>query len=190
VAPQLPRAQVRLKRPPRVPVALTGTPGTGKSSVAAALRGRRTSLEVSEWALASHAGRRRGRGVAVDLARLPRRLPDVDLLVGHLAHLVPVRDVIVLRCHPIELLRRLRAARRGSDAERRANAEAEALDFVLWEALRPGRRVWEIDTSGRSVADVARAVDRAWRRRGPSRYGRTDWLRDSAVTEHLLDARP
>jgi adenylate kinase len=174
----------------RGPVALTGTPGTGKSSVAAALGSRRSSIEVAAWALATHAGRRLGRGVEVDLARLPKRPPNVDLVVGHLAHLLPIRDVIVLRCHPIELLRRLQAVHRGSEALRRANAEAEALDVVLWEALRPGRRIWEIDTSGRSVADVARAVDRVWRRRGPSRYGRIDWLRDPAVTENLLDARP
>lgn len=173
--------------------ALTGTPGTGKSSVAARLAARWRMCEVAELALDLRAGRRRGRTVEVDLPRLRarirarRRLPDVDVLVGHLAHLLPVRDVIVLRCHPVELARRLRRARRGAAADRRENFLAEATDVVLREALGPGRRVWEVDTTGRTVADVAREVDRRLRRRGRSSYGTVDWLGDPRVTAHLLD---
>ena len=45
----------------------------------------------------------------------------------------------------------------------------------------------EVDTTGRSVEEVAREVDRLLRQGGPSRHGRVDWLADPRVTAHLLD---
>lgn len=174
-------------------VALTGTPGTGKSAVAAALGRRWRSVEVAELARRHHAARGRPGHVEVDLARLRRRLrassalADVDVVVGHLAHLLPIRDVVVLRCHPLELEDRLLRAHRGPAADRRENALAEATDVVLFETVRPGRRIWEVDTTGRSVASVAREVGRRLRSRGRSSYGNVDWLSDPNVTAHLLD---
>ena len=175
------------------PVALTGTPGVGKSSVARALGPALRSVEVGTLALQCACGRRTPRGVEVDLDRLAAAVrrrsvrSDFDLLVGHVAHLLPLRDVIVLRCHPSELHRRLERARRGTARERRENVVAEALDVVLVEALRPGRRVWEIDTTGRRVHEVAREVARRVRERGLPWYGTVDWLGDREVTETLLD---
>lgn len=183
----------RIPRHAGSPIALTGTPGTGKTAVAARLSPTLRSIEVADLAVGEGAGRRRGRTVTVDLARLATRLRrlspplDVDLVVGHLAHLLPFRDVIVLRCHPLLLERRLRRARRGSSADRAENVGCEATDVVLLEAVGPGRRVWEIDTTGRSVDAIAHAVLRRVRRRGASAYGTIDWLADPAVTEHLLD---
>jgi adenylate kinase len=178
------------------PIALTGTPGTGKSRVAASLAPSLRSVEVGELARAWGLARPFGGGLEVDLPHLrlavrsrTNRLP-FDLVVGHLSHLLPLRDVVVLRCHPEELARRLRSARRGSAADRQANYVAEALDVVLREAVGPGRRVWEVDTTGRSVPEVARAVARRVRERGRSSYGRTDWLADPTVTAHLLDRAP
>ncbi|MGA8542990.1 MAG: AAA family ATPase [Thermoplasmata archaeon] len=175
------------------PVALTGTPGTGKSAVARALRGRFRSIEVSELARALDAAKPVKGGVEVDLSALRRRmrrsplLRETDFVVGHLAQLLPLRDVVVLRCHPVELERRLKRARRGTPAERHENFVAEATDVVLLEALGPGRRVWEIDTSRRSVAGVAEEVARRVQRRGRSSYGTVDWLSDRRLTAHLLD---
>jgi len=110
------------------------------------------------------------------------------VLVGHLSHLLPVRDALVLRCHPVELLARLRKARRGSASDRRENVLAEATDVVLQEALGRRRRVWELDTTGRSVADVAREVDRILRDRDGPHHGAVDWLADPLVTDYLLPA--
>ena len=172
------------------PVALTGVPGTGKSTVAAHLAPGIRSVEVGDLAVTWGLARRSAGALSVDVERMRRRFrrtpPRVDLVVGHLAHLLPVRDVIVLRCHPEELRTRLERSRRGSPRERRENYVAEALDVVLVEAVRPGRRLWEVDTTHRSPGAVAREVRRVWRLRPPSRYGRVDWLADPRVTEHLL----
>jgi adenylate kinase len=173
-------------------VALTGTPGTGKSTVAARLSGAWRTVEVADLALSLRTGRRTRAGSEVDLSATARawrsgRAPAVDLVVGHLAHLLPIRDVVVLRCHPRELARRLERSRVGLERERYANLVCEATDVVLVEALSRRRRVWEVDTTGRSPASVAREVARRIRRRGPPSYGRVDWLSDAWVGKHLLD---
>lgn len=184
---------VRRGSRPAGPVALTGTPGTGKTTVARRLPRVWQVREVAELAAPSERrAAERTTPVAVDLAALraaERRRPPAaraDVYVGHLAHLLPCRDVVVLRCHPLELRRRLDRARRGSEDDRRENVAAEATDVVLIEALSLRRRVWEVDTSGRPPGAVAREVARLVRTRPPPRYGHVDWLADRRVTDYLL----
>jgi adenylate kinase len=174
-------------------VALTGTPGTGKTAVGKRLSGRFSVHEVADLALEWGAGSAVPGGVEVDLGALSRKMAGIEpaagtsIVVGHLAHLLPIRDVVVLRCRPDLLARRLRAARRGTAAERRENYLAEALDIVTAEAVGLGRRVWEVDTTGGSVASVAREVTELVVRRPTSRVGVVDWLSDRRVAAHLLD---
>ena len=176
-------------------VALTGTPGTGKTTVARHLDRSYRTAEVAEVALRFGTGHATPQGVIVDLAATHRawrakRDPPADVMVGHLAHLLPIRDVIVLRCHPRELARRLAHSRRSTEQERHANLVAEATDAILVEAVQLRRRIWEIDTTGRTAVSVARDVDRRLRTRGRPSYGRVDWLADPWVSEHLLDWSP
>ena len=58
--------------------------------------------------------------------------------------------------------------------------------MILLEAIGLGRRVWEVDTTARSVASVARTVRGTLLRRPRSRTGIVDWLGDEAVTDYLL----
>lgn len=188
----------------RVWTALTGTPGSGKSVIGRRLKRRWDVMEVGSWARQlGCAPARRTRTLVVDLdcvaramrqVRAPSRPVDTrrtSILVGHLSHLLPVRDIIVLRCHPRQLKRRL-AGRRLSSSELHANLASEATDLILTEALksqRPGR-LWEVDTTGRSPATVAQLVEQLLRRRPRSSFGGVDWLADPWVTEELLRDAP
>ncbi|HEV2317385.1 MAG TPA: AAA family ATPase [Thermoplasmata archaeon] len=176
-------------------VALTGTPGTGKSTVARLLPRSFEPIEVADLALELRAGRRTERGdTRVDLGLLRDRFvsPGVPIrvLVGHLAHLLPVRDTLILRCRPSELDRRLTRSRRGTPRERLENVVSEAIDLILIEARQHRRRIWELDATDRSPGEVAREVTRIIRERPPPRWGSFDWLSDPSTTEYLLRRRP
>src|SRR5271156_2956921 len=83
--------------------ALTGTPGTGKSTVTRCLPPHVVAIELRDLA-AGFAGRAPGpRPVEVDLPKLGawmrRHPPPVPVVVsGYLAHHLPVEGTIVLRC--------------------------------------------------------------------------------------------
>lgn len=172
--------------------ALTGTPGTGKTTAAQMMATKRPAIEVHD--LASRSGQYGPPGgpreVDLDrLARWMRRNPpgrSNTLVVGHLAHLLPVQDVVILRCHPIELARRLKGRPGLTPDQLRENVAAEAIDLVAYEARRTPGRCWEIDTTHRTPAQVAREADRLLRRRPVPRMGTVDWLSDPTVTAYLL----
>ena len=146
-------------------VAVTGTPGTGKTT---AVERADVDLEVvhlndlvREEGLATGEDPERGSLVA-DLEAVRERLDGRgDLLVeSHLAHHLAADRVAVLRCHPGQLRERL--LERGEDeAKARENAEAEALDVVLSEAVDAHglERVYEVDTTDRDPDAVAAAVE-------------------------------
>lgn len=142
-------------------VALTGTPGTGKSTVADAV-GERLNVDVHhlndlirEEGL--HEGEDEQRGsLLADFDAIREYLGDWSgLLDSHLAHHFDADAAIVLRCHPDELETRL-GDRGESEPKAAENAESEALDIVLSEAVREygEENVYEIDTTDRPVEAV------------------------------------
>jgi len=161
-------------------VALTGTPGTGKTTVA-----DRVHLDVvhvnevvREEGLATGEDEARGSLVA-DLDALRERFADRDdvLFESHLAHHLPVDRVVVLRCHPDELAGRL--ADRGWAEEKVAeNVESERLDLLLSEAVAEHGPdgIYEIDTTGRSPEAVADEVAAAVRGEREPSAGEVDFL--------------
>ena len=174
-------------------VALTGTPGVGKTTVAKTLahRGvRRVDLGefVDFYELAEGFDEERGSGI-VDPKKVPKALKQVlqsgerVLLDSHWSHEVPgVKGAIVLRCRPAQLRERL-LARDWSQNKIRENVEAEAIDLVLQEAVKKlGRtRVWEIDGTGRPTRDVAADVLSILEGTATAdafRPGQVDWSRD------------
>lgn len=150
-------------------IAVTGTPGTGKTT---AVEHVETDLDamnldvihlnevVGEEGL--HEGRDETRGSLVaDLDAIGEYLDGIQhrLVESHLAHLFDADRVLVLRCHPDELRRRLRE--RGEPAAKiEENAESEALDVVLAEAVEHHGtdRVYELDATDRTPAEVAAEI--------------------------------
>ncbi|MEM4729486.1 MAG: adenylate kinase family protein [Thermoplasmata archaeon] len=171
-------------------VALSGTPGTGKSSVARELRGLgERVVDLNELArqrgLLGRSDRRR-RTREVDLHRLNKVVRREFsggrvFLEGHLSHLLDVDRAVVLRCSPRVLRRRLRA-RGYPEAKVRENSLAEALDTITIEAVgRLGKRsVVELDATRRSPRSLALEIAKIARRgfRGGRPPGSVDFSDD------------
>ncbi|WP_135819603.1 adenylate kinase family protein [Halostella litorea] len=146
-------------------VAVTGTPGTGKTTATERLD---VDLDVvhlnevlREEGLYDEVDEERG-SVVADMDAVAEWLGDYDdaVIDSHLAHHFDADRVVVLRCRPEEIERRLRE--RGEPPEKaEENAESEALDVILAEAVdaHGEERVYEVDTTDRDPNEVAAAVE-------------------------------
>jgi adenylate kinase len=174
-------------------IALTGTPGVGKTRVATALRKRGFEVvDGNEFARDSKAlvGRdRRRKSSIVDLGRIGRALgrrssKGLVLLDAHWAHEVPgMHAAIVLRVRPTVLRRRLKR-RRYPAAKIAENLEAEGIGIILSEAAErfSVAKVAELDVTGLTAAQIVRRLMPFLRvqdsRLTNLEIGRVDWTAD------------
>lgn len=148
-------------------IAVTGTPGTGKSTATALLDSEYDVIHLNERIKADDTlwtERDPDRDTLVaDLDAVRARLGDwTGVLDSHLAHHFDVDRVVVLRCHPARVEQRLRD-RGESRSTAVENAESEALDVILSEAVSQHGTdsVYEVDTTDLDppvVADAIRAT--------------------------------
>lgn len=143
-------------------IALTGTPGTGKSTIADLIDAGFKVFHVNDLI-------KDGYNDGVDdekncliadiekLATFSRGLKGDVILEGHVSHLLPADIIIVLRASPTALRKRLKG-RGWSEAKVRENVEAEALDIILIESMSLNKKVYEIDTTNMIPMQVRDAV--------------------------------
>ena len=163
--------------------AVTGTPGVGKTSSCALVKGLpvvHVNELVDRLDLASGYDRKR-KTKEVDISKLARAVAKMNgnfILEGHFSHLLRVDVAIVLRCSPKILERRLR--KKGWDESKvRENVEAEAVDVILIEALENVPEVCEIDTTKRTPSQVAKGIEKIIAgERQKYRVGNVDWSRE------------
>lgn len=162
-------------------VAVTGTPGTGKTSATELLADRyevcHLNDAIREHDLVGDHDRERDSMVA-DLDAVREWLGDwTGIVDSHLAHHVESDRVVVLRCQPDVLEQRLR--QRGESAGKaRENAESEALDLILSEAVRAHGEdtVYEIDTTDLPPEAVAAEIEAVIRGEREPAAGEVDFL--------------
>jgi adenylate kinase len=155
---------------------ITGTPGTGKTTVSNLLKKQLPCRLVDINQLVEdenlYTGLDEERGYKiVDINSLCTFLQDVILLKephvndphivveGHLSHLCPGADVvIVLRTNPHILEDRLKA-KGFKESKIRENLEAEALDMCTYEAYQKYKdQTQEIDTTSKSPQEIVATI--------------------------------
>jgi len=162
-------------------IALTGTPGTGKTTVAGLLPYKVIDINALVKG-GMNFGKDPERGcLEADMDALANHLARLDcdetlILEGHFSHHFADWS-IVLRLDPAILKSRLEA--RGYSAQKiRENLEAEALDVILVEAVELCAQVDEIDTTEKSTPEVAELVTRIIQGKLRLAPGQVDWLND------------
>jgi adenylate kinase len=139
-------------------IALTGTPGTGKTATADWLKHHDITV-IDLKAYATQSGCITGEDTQRDT-----KIVDIDCITtkithdfdpnqtiifeGLFAHLLPTTYVIILRCHPTTLRTRLQQ-RPYTPAKIKENVDAETLDIILCEAtdFHTSDHLYEIDTT-------------------------------------------
>jgi len=165
---------------------ITGTPGTGKKSIAPMVAKRLTAQCISLNDLARSYGLVRGASgeVGVDKlrSRLRRSLPRDAVVYGHLLPYVldssAVAKVVVLRCEPGVLKERLRE--RGYEPKKIIeDVEAELIGVVSSDAFDSygKEKTWEVDTTRTTPSEAASAVSRMAEEKARTAE-RIDWTLD------------
>lgn len=170
-------------------VAVTGTPGTGKKTFARALAPKINASVIELNRLIEEAGAFRLDSEGTKVAN-PTKMRKVIaeeiakrgnvIVEGHLSHLLPTRlltHVVVLRTHPKILEKRLR--KKGQSGHKlEENLEAEALDIILWEAVKAHgmKKVYEIDTTRRTPPAAVKLFLEAMAGKISLTPGKVSWL--------------
>ncbi|MVT13246.1 MAG: AAA family ATPase [Euryarchaeota archaeon] len=160
-------------------ICITGTPGTGKTSVARLIP--MEQIELNDFArkndcISGYDTKRNVDIVDIDCLKKKIKKRNNILLVGHYSHFLECDIVIVLRTNPEILESRLR--KRGYDENKiMENVEAEALGLITQEAMDLYKDVYEIDTTNIKEEDVANIILKIIKGDGEEyRAGKIDYL--------------
>ena len=160
-------------------IGITGTPGTGKTSLAQALRALGHSvldLKTTVGPFVEYHDAKCDSDI-VDVDKWADSFEPVDGFVeGAFAHYLACDKIIILRCRPDVLEARL-APRGYAAAKIRENCEAEALDIILCEAadaFEP-QQIYEIDTTCMSIDAITAQVLAFAEDKLPAAFGSLDF---------------
>ncbi len=163
-------------------IALSGTPGVGKTKAAEILKSRGHSIvnlnqlaEENEFVVGYDEERD---SKIIDVYALDEYIiehfagQDI-ILEGHLSHLLSVDLAIILRCDPIVLKQRLKD-KKWPQKKIKENVGAEILDVIKVEAFEVMDQVYEIDTTNKSSEEIADAIENIME--GNYEDPKIDWL--------------
>ena len=156
----------------QIVIALTGTPGAGKTSIAKILaRAGWLRLELNKLVkkekLYSGWDKKRKTWI-VDERKLKKFVADFisknhekNIVVdSHISHILPTKfftQVFVLRCEPKILEKRLKK-KNWSREKIRENVEAEIIGLIEFEAREKHKKVFSINTTEISAAGAASRI--------------------------------
>jgi len=171
-------------------IALTGTPGTGKTSVSKLLIDKDFEIiNLNKLACRKEfiVGLDKLRNSKiVDINKLNihifKKYSNKNIIIeGHLSHLLNCAEkIIVLRCHPDKLRKNL--IKKGwKERKIKENVEAEILDIILCEAVdkHSEKNVFEIDVTNISIEFLAsliiEIINKKFNNIKKYKIGKIDW---------------
>ncbi|MBU7016813.1 MAG: adenylate kinase family protein [Theionarchaea archaeon] len=161
-------------------IAITGTPGVGKTATAKDLSAllHMTHINVSEVAdeMGAISGED-GNTSVVDTDILRQKMDDMDNIIvdSHFSELFRADFVFVLRCEPKILYERLKE--RGYPEKKiRENVEAEILDYCLISALEHHDAETVFEICGNAVDEIMTIVENPARERSAAFGSQTQFL--------------
>lgn len=163
-------------------ITVTGTPGTGKTSITEKL-GDLLDYKVvhlNEFYEEHDIGEKDNYGEkTIDTEKMAETLDkkldkDKNIIIeGHLSHHIESDYCIVLRCNPGELEERL-SKRDYSKQKIEDNVQSEILDLILVEAIEKQESIIEFDTAGSTVEKSAEKLEEKIVNKETG-YGEIDW---------------
>jgi adenylate kinase len=179
-------------------LAVTGTPGVGKKTIGALLAHRLgfKLLELNPYATEVGAilGEDEHEFIVDEIKLRKATKPLIDngriVIVGHLIpHVMTANEtdlVVVLRCHPSELRKRL-GTRQYPGRKMLENLGAEVLDEILTDSInRFGiKKVAEFDTTSRDKHLVVEDVYQTFIGNRPPRRGMINWANELSSKAEL-----
>ncbi|WP_183546483.1 adenylate kinase family protein [Methanococcus maripaludis] len=173
-------------------IAITGTPGVGKSTVSKLLfeklqlKGKDIAcINITE--IVSKEGFYLEKDVemdsfVVDFDKLNDYIQSIkteDLILdGHVSHYLNPDYIVVLRANPLLIKNRLES-RKYLPKKVKENVEAELLDVCLIESIEKNdeSKIFEIDCSEKSPEDIVNEILMFLDSKNPE-YGNVSWLED------------
>lgn len=144
---------------------ISGTPGTGKTSVAKLLSKELNYklIKINDFAkeknLIISKDKKRNSDI-VDTNKLNKEISKLKgnfVIEGHLAHFCKGDFCIVLRTNPKELEKRLKK-KKWNSSKIKENVDAEIIDVCLQEALQINKNVYEIDTTNKKPREIVETI--------------------------------
>jgi adenylate kinase len=182
-------------------IAISGTPGTGKTAVGTLLA-QHLQTEIIELGQVIkeqqfHYGEDVERGTLIaDIESLQDYLSNriqktekLLIVIGHFADLVPkelLKVLVVLRCHPVTLAHRL-SDRQWSSKKIVENIQAEILGECTSQSLanQDYNQIFEIDTSDSTIEEVVALIKKILAGEGNQfTVGKISWL--STLSPQLI----
>ncbi|WP_181492694.1 adenylate kinase family protein [Methanococcus maripaludis] len=173
-------------------IAITGTPGVGKSTVSKLLfeklqlKGKDIAcINITE--IVSKEGFYLEKDVEMDsfvvdfdkLNEYIRSIKTEDLILdGHVSHYLNPDYIVVLRANPLLIKNRLES-RKYLPKKVKENVEAELLDVCLIESIEKNdeSKIFEIDCSEKSPENIVNEILMFLDSKNPE-YGNVSWLED------------
>ena len=172
-------------------IALTGTPGTGKTSVAKLLLKEGFSIVDLNKIITDNgfylSKDKKRNSLIIDKNKInnwiKKTIIDEKLVFidSHLSHLLKNIDkVIILRCHPNKLKKNL-VKKKWKTEKIKENIQAEILDIILCESIQcfSETDIYEIDTTKKSINDVylsiKEIIESEFKEKKNYKIGKIDW---------------